>query len=120
MKSFVISIILFVLMAVTIAGNSIYINNVTNTLSSMTDELTDITAYSEKIDIISDYWNSHIDLISISVNFHETEMITEAILTLRAYSLTPDSPEFKYAKAKLSESLKEMRLGEKISISNIL
>jgi len=120
MKSFAISIILFVMMAIAIAVNSIYINNVTNTLTEMTECLSNISDCKEQITNISDYWRKHLGRISISVNFHETEMITEAILSMQAYAFTPDAPEFKYAQAKLIKSLSEMRLGEKISISNIL
>jgi len=85
MKSFAISIILFVMMAIAIAVNSIYINNVTNTLTEMTECLSNISDCKEQITNISDYWRKHLGRISISVNFHETEMITEAAPSLLTY-----------------------------------
>lgn len=120
MKSFAASLILFAIMITALTINGIYINNVTDTLKQSTLSITHNDLSPEQIETIHRYWQKNIDIISISVNFHETESITESILSMKAYANIPDSPEFQYAKSKLLETLDKISLGEKISISNIL
>ena len=100
--------------------NSIYINNVTNDLTNMVKSLQSQSDCTEEVAKISDYWLKNIDIISISVNFHETEAVAEAILSMTAYADSPNSPEFRYAKNRLFETLSEISIGERITISNIL
>ena len=120
MKSFVVSIMLFLTMTAAIMLNSIYINNVTNNLTRMTESLQNDDDCTEEVAKIAEYWSENIDIISISVNFHETEAVAEAILSMIAYADSPASPEFRYAKSRFLETLSEISLGEKITISNIL
>ena len=107
-------------MSLAIATNSIYIDNVTDTLKEMASCLPQNQDCADQVAHIVQYWRDNLDIISISVNFHETEAITEAILSMQAYAHTPSSPEFLYAKTIFLETLSEIALGEKISISNIL
>ena len=120
MKTFVISIVLFVSMSLAIAINSIYINNVTNTVEALTSSLSETDDCTSEVLYIYEHWKKNLRFISISVGFHETDAITEAILSMKIYANTPSSPEFRYAKAKILETISEVRIGEKITISNIL
>lgn len=120
MKTFVISIVLFLSMSLAIAANSIYINNVTNTVEELTNSLSETDDCTNEVLYIYELWRKNLRFLSISVSFHETEVITEAILSMQIYAGTPSVPEFKYAKAKLIEAVSEIRIGEKFSISNII
>ena len=120
MKSFAASIILFAIMSLAIATNSIYIDNVTDTLKEMASRLPQEKDCTDQVGAIVQYWRDNLNTVSISVNFHETEAITEAIFSMQAYAHIPASPEFQYAKTVFLETLSEIALGEKISISNII
>lgn len=107
-------------MTLAIIVNCIYINNVTKKVEDLTNSLPDEADCTNQVAYIYKYWRKSLRFISISVSFHETEVITEALMSMQIYANTPTSPEFKYAKTKLLEAISEIRIGEEISLSNIL
>ena len=116
MKSFIVSItILLCLIGLTVA-NSLYINNVTNSLLEMASG---IEANTDSVASFSTFWEKHKPFIKISSSFEETNRIDEAIVILKEKAKNAGIYGFYEERGLLIEYITKIQKDERISLDNI-
>lgn len=121
MKTFILSLVLFVMMLTAITINFFYINKVSDKLYVMTSEAPTAgedgcyTAASQ----LDDYWQTNHDIVRLSVSFVELNNVSDAIVSMKSYAKSGDVTEYENARQLLLNAIHEMRRLESFKISNI-
>ena len=118
MKSFKISLLLFVLMSALILCNALYINKVAFRLSEALSTMPaiDDPACLDATLALSDFWDHHASFVSFSVCDSLTERIDELLAILFSCAEQNDRYGFHQALASLSNAVEELRRPETPSL----
>ena len=122
MKSFYIALALLALLAVAIALNYLYINNVSNRLLEITSTISHATndEIGRHIYEIYSYWSEEKNKISMSVGYVTLDKIDDTISSLQVAYLNDEKYEFEHYLAILENSARELARLEHFSVFNIL
>ena len=121
MRTLIITLSLFLVLCVGMSINFVYINSVTQELTTLTEKL-DVSSPSECNDTIKeirDLWEKSIPLFSLSVSFREIDYLGETLLALSAACENRDEVEFERYRALLIDALDGVSRLEQFSIVNI-
>lgn len=122
MKAFAVSIVLLLVMLLAIAGNYIYINEVSDAMVARLDRLPGIHEEGcvGQIEDLLAYWESHAGTVELSVTFPIADRVNEQIKTLLTCAQCGDVYGFHVARALLRDSIDDMRRLEAFSLSSLL
>ncbi len=121
MKSFVVTLLLLAGMMLGIFANSLYINNVANTMLQMLDELPDLSddncpAMARNI---LDYWNRQTVFVDLSVSYTMVDRVTEQASLLVAAAEIGDLYGFRAALSLLRDAVGDMSRFDRFSAESI-
>lgn len=122
MKGFVITLILFIILSITIISNYAYVNKVHDNMHEMLNELTDEPSEENGVIIqkLIEYWKNKSTLLSISVSYREIDNLTNAIAALSSANESGDVSQLLLYKVLTQNAINAIMRLEKISIKNIL
>ena len=118
MKSFKISLLLFVLMSALILCNALYINKVAFRLSEGLEALPPLgdPACSDASRALSDEWKRRVPFVALSACDSLTERIDELLAILTSCTEQNDRYGFYQTLASLSNAIEELRRPETVSL----
>ena len=122
MKGFVITLILFIILSITIISNYAYVNKVHDNMHKMLNELADEPSEENGVIIqnLTEYWKNKNTLLSISVSYREIDNLTNAIAALSSANESGDVSQLLLYKVLTQNAINAIMRLEKISIKNIL
>lgn len=122
MKSFYIALCVLALLTAAIGLNYIYINKVSNQLSTVIDEIkgTDAKEASQKISDLKEIWSREKIKISMSVGYVALNKVDDSISSLEAALDEKSQYDFHNCLSILENAVKELTRLEKFSVFNIL
>ena len=118
MKSFIISLIIFLFLIILIISNSIYIHKITNEMIKFSYSLSHEDA--EGINKLCSIWQKHRLAFSISIRDSHIERITELTENIKSAATLGNDTEFKKNIILLCELLEELQKNEEISFQGII
>lgn len=118
MKSFLFASSAILILILLVVANGIYISNVTKELEEMAKELTpdDISEIVE----FSDFWKKNEGLICFAVSHNDVDELNIAVEVLIEKAKNGESDGFYEYKARLLNSIVEIRNKERLHIHNIV
>lgn len=122
MKSFIVTLILLAAMLFGIIYNSLYINNVVTRMLEMLDQLPDPDhpECAEKARALLEYWNTHLALVELSVNYLIADRVTEQACLLLSAAEAGDLYGFHAALTLLRDAVSDLGHLERLSMGSIL
>lgn len=122
MKSFIATLIIFVLLLVIIVFNFFYINRVGDNMTEMVNalEFYDSTGCKAGLERLYGYWKDNEAKVSLSVSYIELNSVDDNMTKMISYFECDDRTEFECSRASLLNAIEEMRRLEAFSIKNIL
>ena len=122
MKVFAVSVVLLLGMLLGIAGNYIYINEVSSSLNTRLDALPNVgeAGCTEGVRDLLSYWERHAPTVGLSVAFPIVDRVSEQIAILLACAQCGDSYGFYTARALLQDAIGDLHRLEAFSVANLL
>ena len=120
MRSFIISLILFLCLITVISFNSIYVNRTAHEISRLVSLTSAEDDSSEAIETLLFYWEKHHPLLSLSVSFRELDKTQELLIMLEYNYKVGNAAEFEKTKQLLYDSADDLGRLERFSIENLL
>lgn len=120
MKTFFVSISIFLLLISVIIMNSFYINRISEQLMSAAKKIT--APNGDRSIALSDFsnlWHKNRNKISLSVNYVYIENIGERLAAVKAAHLRGDNDMFLHELAMLKEEIRELNRLERFSSINL-
>lgn len=117
MKSFIVSLCALALILIVIFLNSYHINNISNKMIKEASELEFDNI--NKINKLSDYFESNIFIISLSCSDKEIDRIQESITILKSKAENKNDSGFDEQKNLLIKYISRIQEHEKLSLDNI-
>ena len=118
MKSFLFSILAIAVLILIVTVNGIYVSNVTRKLEDMALDLK--SGDVDTLKAIQKYWKKHETIVCFSVSHNDVDDLNIAIEVLIEKSTSSEDDGFYEYKARLLNSIAEMRNKERVHIHNIL
>ena len=121
MKWLALAIALVLLLGTGVTANYIYINDVSEQLLSRIDALPppDDATCNARVAELLDYWETHINTVSLSVSYLISDRVSEQALTLLASVSSGNRDGYFIALALLRDAVDDMRRLERFSIGNL-
>ena len=120
MRSFIVSLILFLCLLTVIFFNNIYVNRTAREISRLLSLTSIEDDTSEQIDSLLSYWERHRPFLSLSVSFRELDKAQELFLALR-YAYEAKNPyDFEKTKELIYDTAEDLARLERFSVENIL
>ena len=119
MRSFIITVMLLVSMISIIAANALYINNVTDKISSLVDDQSFKKAPEDALSRLESFWESNKILLEFSIGYKETDRMSELILDLRECIEQNNVTEEKRVRALISDCASDISRLEKLNLENL-
>ena len=121
MRALILVISLIMLLTGALTVNYIYINDVSQRLLDAIDALPppEDEDCTEALHALIDYWESHIDTVSLSVSYLISDRVSEQALTLSACAASGNRDGYFTALALLRDAVNDMRRLERFSIGNL-
>lgn len=122
MRTFIVSLVIFLILLGCIIGNFFFIRSTTDNLAKMTASLPDAneTECKDRVAELREFWERRRDLISLSVSYTDLNQCGSLLAALDAFSAAGDSTHFNAAKLQLLDALDELSRLEAFSIGNLL
>ena len=121
MKSFYTVLILFLIMALAIGINYVYIGRLSQELITECEAIREPSSLSaERAEKIHTLWHAHRKYVQITANHTEIEAIDNAIDTLVVRALGESVTELQEAKRLAINALEELRSAERLTLIGIL
>ncbi len=121
MKSFYMTLVLFLLLVACVAWNYLYINKVTNEMKEMLAEVGEtIGAESEaRAHAMVEYWDREEGYVGLSVEYSILDRVKEQALLLEHCARMGDVFGYHAAYAMLGDALEDLGRLEQFSIDNL-
>lgn len=117
MKTFWISLTLFLCLLAGILTNCVYVNRTVSHLEQLIREIPEESwDASASLQKLSDYWTDQQDKLGFSVNYTELNEIEKLILSLQVHALEGNQAEFERNRLLLSAAVEEIRRLEQINL----
>ena len=120
MKSFIASLLVFLLLFILIIWNRAFVCEAMDSLEYSLEALTFSTVDKAKMDALEENWKQCEKLLSFSINYVEPEKLNEYILRMRAAFDTADESEWEAARLMALETARRIRELEQITTENLL
>ncbi len=122
MRSFIIAMVLLGAMLGGIAGNYIYINEVSEQMLERLDAMPNVLEgdCSPQAAEIVEFWESHAPTVGLSVGYTVTDRVSEQAVTLSTCAACHDLYGYQTALALLRDAVGDMRRLEAFSLENLL
>lgn len=122
MKTFILSVIIFITMVTIIILNSVYINQTANMLIQMTNSLPTpgCLDYNSRITNMERQWKEHYSLLCLTINLNDLNKVADCISQLKAYSVNDNEQDFESTRQLLINAIKNMHRLEKLSLDSIM
>lgn len=121
MKVFALTVVLLFVLILLVVINAIYINNVANRMLSHLDAIPDIH-HSDCIPLVREmlsYWESHSDIVGLSVGFLSVDRVTEQSKLLLSCAERGDVYGYYSALTLLSDSISDVMRLEGFDAGNL-
>lgn len=118
MKSFLFSLILFIILISIVIANSIYVHKVCESISEQLSVLS--IDNPQSAEDLCTLWRSHRDLLSLSVHESKLERMDDLTENIKSAVAQGDGAEFKKALVLICELLDELAENEEISLQGIV
>ena len=119
MKSFITSILLFIIIISALIINAIYVCSTCNELQKLSEEIPFSSSKELAISKIKELWNHNCDLFNISIRTGETERMTDLIESLDVAISEQNEFEIKKYCNLIYALAKSISENEKISLHSI-
>lgn len=122
MRGFLITACLFMILIICIVLNYNYVNDVHNTMHTLTEQITPYN-YEKNwhiIDKLYSYWDKQNTLLSISVSFREIDDLYNDLDSLLAANRLQDDVQISIYKERLQNSIDAIMRLEHFSIKSII
>lgn len=117
MKAFLISISVFLVMCSIVIWNSIYISNITDELTQLTEKITNVSNF-DQFKTLEDYWDKHKLILSISIPHDETDEMEKQLLLLKT-KFESNSLSLQETKTLVLKAIEEIRVHGTLNIDNV-
>lgn len=119
MKSFFISVILFIIIIVAVILNAVYVSYVSRRLSDFCDALSDKKSSAALIKELQSFWEKHRPWLSFSLDNAQTERIEKIIRSLELSTKHGEEYDFEKNRMLLEEASREIGRLERLRAENI-
>lgn len=118
MRSFWISVALFVLLIAVIIGNAVYVHHVTEEILA---RLSHLTAESDEREMaaLEAYWEKHRAFVALSISYQELDHLSESLISLRATYDTGNAIDFELYRQICRDASRELARLERFSLENL-
>ncbi len=120
MRSFIITLALFLSVCVAISFNYSYINSVAEFVVDCVSEENFETDPETAIDRLDSFWKDNSSIVGMSVGYRELDRMSDLIIDLRTYFELGNASEVIRIRALIEETADEISRLEKFSIENLL
>ena len=120
MRSFIISLILFLCLLGIIFFNNIYVNRTAREITRLLSLTSIEDDTSEQMDSLLSYWERHRAFLSLSVSLREIDKAQELFIALRYAYETKNAYDFEKTKELIYDTAEDLARLEGFSIENIL
>ena len=117
MRSFNISVTLFICLCICVIANAIFIHDCADRIERAADELSAPTE--EKLCELETLWEKRKAYIGLSISENHLDSISQTIISLRCAYESRNEAEFKKDLALLSACADEIKRYERLSVENI-
>ena len=118
MKELIITLILLVTVLALVCANAIYTERITSQLKDLATKAKD-SASEEALSALWDHWDTHKDLLSMSVGLRYIDSITENLLSLKIAIEENDRQRAEQGFALFCNALEDIRRFERLSFGVI-
>ena len=118
MKSFWLALSAIIVLIILVIVNGIYISNVTRNLEKMANEL--MPNDENAISLLEEYWKKQEGMICFAVSHNDVDEVNIAIDVLLEKCRSGEADGFYEYKARLVNSIIEIRNKERVHIHNIV
>ena len=122
MRALIIIIVVFSLLCAAVTLNFLFINKVSDELSSLAHSLdySNVSECQRTLSEIDSLWKKSSDIFSLSVNFREIDYLGETLLSLSSALGDRDKRDFERYRLLLIDAIDGVRRLEEISLFNII
>ena len=122
MKTFIVSMVLFITMMTHIIVNSLYVNQTANTIMQMTTSLPapGCLDYNGCMTSMERLWEQHYSLLNLTVSLNDLNKVADCISQLKAYSVNDNEQDFESTRQLLVNAIKNLHRLEKLSLDSIM
>ncbi len=120
MRSFIITLILFIFICAAVVFNNLYIRS---SAEYITERVSDENFSADPEGVIEElekFWEKNRPIIGLSVGFKELDRMSDLILDLKSYFNLGNSSETTRTREMIREAADEISRLERFSIENIL
>ncbi|MBQ9802284.1 MAG: DUF4363 family protein [Clostridia bacterium] len=118
MKSFAVSICIFLLLLAAIVTNTCYVTQVCDTLAEQLTALPEVEAAEAEAGALFDYWDRQRDLLGISVSAHTLERMSEHLVEMEYAIRCGDAVTFEKNRQTALYMCDEIAETERFSLKN--
>jgi len=119
MRSFIISLILFIVVILCIILNAAYVTKSCKQLDHLSQEISAGNNRNANIQEISEYWKNNRSMLGLSIRMNEIERMNDLIESLRASYSAQNESEIQKSCALISELALDLSRYERISVKSI-
>ncbi len=119
MKTFAISIILFLAVIVLVTVNVFYVNGVLEHTKQLATEIYKDSTSTEALSELYDHWQSHKSWLGLSVSLRDIDSVTENLLNFKTAVIQGNDILLHQSYALLCNSLDDVARYESFSVENI-
>ena len=120
MRSFLITLVLFLSMCGVIFANNVYIKKTADFICECVSEEEFEKNPSSAIERLDEFWEKNHPIVSLSVGYKELDRMSDLIIDLRLYFELGNSSEVKRARELIIESANEISRLEFFHLENLL
>ncbi len=119
MKSFWISLVLFLLVIAGIAGNIVYIRHCADYMKNAAERVLLDEESGDTLTELENFWEKNRKYIGLSVSYREVDHLCEMLISLRwAYDIKDEEELIKY-RLLVQDAVKEIERLEQFSVENL-
>lgn len=119
MKTFYVSLGIFLLTLVLIVCNAVYIHHITNELQKRLDSLPACERAGDALEALQAYWDRHQCGIELSVSSNTVWQMRDRIAEMKAASAVADAVEFELARALAQSIVLRVQRAECLTLENL-
>lgn len=119
MRSFYLSIFLFIILVIGIISNAVYVIDSSEYLKNAAESLTKADGREENLYRLEEFWSKNQELINISVSNMQLDGVGKIIVSLRCAHEADDESEFLKNCALLGDAADELCRAERLSIGTV-
>ena len=120
MRTFIITLALFFAVISMIVINSIYVRDITSTITDYASDEEFNKAPEDALERLESFWNKNKLFLEFSVSYRETDRMSEYIIGLRECINNKNTDEAKRIRTLIADCAADISRLERLSIENLL